>query len=274
MNRYLVVADHTLGGETLMAAVRDRAGKGASHFFILIPASSPRGGLSWTESEASLIAQDRLDRALTRFSEVGARAEGRVGDADPFLAVDDVLREERFDEVIISTLSQRTSRALKADLPGRVRNAFGLPVTHIPSAPEPTPSEDALKHVPLFATLSKRRLRALARASVIGEYRDGENIVKAGTSGSDLYVILDGRVNVLQGGGIVARMAAGEMFGEISLLDPGPRTADVIAEGPTRCLHLSGRDFQDALEADPKLAISVLQAVGKRLRQLVQSPDG
>ena len=98
--------------------------------------------------------------------------------------------------------------------------------------------------------------------------------MKAGSSGSDLYVILDGRVKVQQDGRTVARLAAGEMFGEISLLDPGPRTADVVAEGPTRCLHLSGRDFQDALEADPRLAISVLQAVGKRLRELVGSPHG
>lgn len=274
MGRYLVVANQTLGGETLLAAVRDRAGKGASHFFILVPATPPRGGLSWTESETSMIAQDRLDRALERFRDVGVRAEGRVGDADPFLAVDDILLEEKFDEVIICTLPHRISRAQKADLPGRVKNAFGLPVTHVTSAPEPAPGENALKLVPLLATLSKRRLRALARASVVREYRDGKTIVKAGSSGSDLFVILDGRVKVLRGGRTVARMAAGEIFGEISLLDPGPRTADVIAQGPTRCLHLSGRDFQDALEADPRLAISVLQAVGKRMRELVRSPEG
>jgi len=273
MGRYLVVAEQTLGGEQLLATVRDRAGKGAADFFVLVPASPPLGKLTWTESEAVLIARDRLDRALERLQEMGARAEGRVGDADPFLAVDDLLREEKFDEVIISTLP-RHSRARKGDLPERVQDAFGLAVTHITSAPEPAPAVNALKRVPLLATLSKHRLRALARASVITEYRDGRTIVKAGSSGSDLYVILDGRVKVQQDGRTVARLAAGEMFGEISLLDPGPRTADVVAEGPTRCLHLSGRDFQDALEADPRLAISVLQAVGKRLRELVGSPHG
>lgn len=109
---------------------------------------------------------------------------------------------------------------------------------------------------------------------MIGEYRDGTAIVKAGTSGSDLYVILDGGANVVVGGTTIARLAAGDMFGEISLLDPGPRTADVVADGPTRCLHLSGKDFREALESDPKLALSVLQAVGKRLRQTVRSRDG
>jgi hypothetical protein len=211
-----------------------------------------------------------LDRALTRFDDVGIRAEGQVGDADAFAAVKDVLQERVFDEVIISTLPQRRSQ--RKDLASRVEDSFRLPVTHITSPSEPAPSEDALKKVPLLQTLPKRRLRSLARASVIRDYRDGKMIVKAGTAGSDLYVILDGRVQVQRDGRTVSRLAAGEMFGEISLLDPGPRTADIVADGPTRCLHLSGSAFRNALEADPRLAISVLQAVGQRLRQMVGSP--
>jgi Cyclic nucleotide-binding domain len=269
MNRYLVVANQTLGGDPLLAAVRARLSKQEPEFYVLVPASAPRGTFSWTESEASMIADDRLDRALSRFRELGARAEGSVGDADPFLAIEDVLREQRFDEIIISTYPRRMSRALKTDLPGRIRAAHDVPIIHITSPPEPAPGENALTLVPLFATLSKRRIRALARASVVAEYRDGKVVVKAGTSGSDLFVILDGRVKVVRGGRTVARMGAGEMFGEISLLDPGPRTADVIADGPARCLHLSGADFQDAIEADPKLALAVLRAAGTRLREFV-----
>ncbi len=271
MHRYLVVANRTLGGEQLLATVRERSEVAPSEFFILVPASTPRGTATWSESEVSLIARDRLDRALARFRAAGVKAEGSVGDADAFLAVDDVLRGATFDEVIISTPPQR-GRGKKGGLPARVEGAFGLPVTHVASASEPSPDERALRLVPWLASLSRHRLHVLARASVIGEFRDGETIVKDGTSGSDLYVILDGRVNVQQHGRTVARMAAGEMFGEISLLDPGPRTADVIADGPTRCLHLAGRDFQEALESDPKLALSVLQAVGKRMRDLVRSP--
>jgi len=220
-----------------------------------------------------MIARDRLDRVLDRLRGLGARAEGRVGDADPFMAVDDLLRERDFDEVIVCTLA-RTSRSRKADLPGRVRDAFRLKVNHVTSAPEPAASADALKQVPLFASLSNRRLRVLARASTIHGYRDGERIVEAGTSGSDLFVILDGFTNVMLGDQRVARLGAGEMFGEISLLDPGPRTADVISDGPTRCVHLSGKDFQEILEADPRLAISVLQIVARRLRELDRLPAG
>jgi CRP/FNR family cyclic AMP-dependent transcriptional regulator len=98
--------------------------------------------------------------------------------------------------------------------------------------------------------------------------------VKAGTSGSDLFVVLDGRVKVRLGRRTVGRMAVGDIFGEISLLDPGPRTADVLADGPTRCLHLSGGDFRTVVEADPKLAIELLRVVGRRMRELVGEPIG
>ena len=163
---------------------------------------------------------------------------------------------------------------MRSDLPGRVQKDLGLPVTHMTSTSESATRADTLRQVSLLSTVSDRRLRALAKASVIREYRDGKRILKAGTSGSDLYVILDGRVKVQRGGETVARIGAGEMFGEISLLDPGPRTADVVADGPTRCLHLSGRDFKPDLWDDPRLVASVLQAVGKRLRDLLEESGG
>lgn len=274
MRRYLVVGNQTLEGGELLSEVQERLERGPSRFFILVPASPPRGGLTWTESQGALLAQDRLDRALARFRALGAQVEGVVGDPDPFLAMQDILRAGGFDEIIISTPPRRVSPWLKTDLPRRAESAFGLHVTNVEGAPEQVTSGAVLEGVGLFAGLSKRHLRALARASVIGEYRDGEAIVKAGTSGSDLFVVLDGRVKVRLGRRTVGRMAVGDIFGEISLLDPGPRTADVLADGPTRCLHLSGGDFRTVVEADPKLAIELLRVVGRRMRELVREPIG
>ena len=105
--RYLVVVETLEGEQPLLEAVRDRAGREAPSFFILIPASPPRGGLTWTESEAALIARDRLDRALERFEELGVQCEGRVGDANSLQAVSDLLRKDTFDEVIIFTPPHR-----------------------------------------------------------------------------------------------------------------------------------------------------------------------
>ncbi|HYU57398.1 MAG TPA: cyclic nucleotide-binding domain-containing protein [Actinomycetota bacterium] len=212
-----------------------------------------------------------MDRALVRLQEAGARAEGAVGDADPFLAIEETLRSQRFDEIIISTFPPRLSAWLHSDLVRQVASTFNIPVTHVVAPPERATRETALMRVPLFTGLSKRRIRALARASMVNLYRKGETIVRQGSAGSELFVILDGGVKVVRGGRTVARLRPGEVFGEISLLDGGPRTADVIAEMTTRGVCLSGADFRAVLEADPVIATRILQEAGRRLRKLAQS---
>lgn len=270
MPRYLLVANQTLEGENLLAAVRERSKRGEARFFVLVPATPPSGGLTWTESQASLLAHDRLERGLKQFAEMGVEVEGGIGDRDPLLAVQDVLRGERFDEIIVSTLPRGKSQWLKAKLPERLRASEDVPVTQVTGAPELETKERTLRQVPLLAEVPNRRLRALAKAAVTHEYSAGDPIVTAGSTGTDLFVILDGRVTVLRQGRTVATLAAGNFFGEISLLDPGPRTADVVAEGPTRCLRLSGRDFWGAVQGDPRLASVLLRHVGQRVREIVQ----
>lgn len=136
MHRYLVVANQTLGGEHLAATVRERAQEGPCSFHIVVPVTPPTDH-AWTEGEIRAVAQGRLDRALARFREEGADATGEVGDANPVLAVEDALRVQGFDEIIVSTLPPGVSRWLKLDLPHRVEAAFGLPVTHVVGEAEP-----------------------------------------------------------------------------------------------------------------------------------------
>jgi len=136
MHRYLVVANQTLGGEHLVATVRERAHEGPCSFHIVVPVTPPTDH-AWTEGEIRAVAQGRLDRALARFREEGADATGEVGDANPVLAVEDALRVQGFDEIIVSTLPPGVSRWLKLDLPHRVEAAFGLPVTHVVGEAEP-----------------------------------------------------------------------------------------------------------------------------------------
>ena len=88
------------------------------------------------EGEATALAQDRLDRALARFRGLGAEVEGEVGDKDPILAIDDVLRHAEFDEIILSTLPPGISKWLKLDLPSRVAGHVNIPVTHLVSDAE------------------------------------------------------------------------------------------------------------------------------------------
>ncbi len=141
MRRYLVVANQTLGGEHLAAKAREYVSTGSSLFYVVVPATPSTEHLVWTEGEARSIARERLERAVDRFRQLGAEADGEVGDANPLLAIEDVLRNQSFDEIILSTLPAGPSRWLKLDLPARVQKQFGLPVTHVVGEAEPAREE-------------------------------------------------------------------------------------------------------------------------------------
>lgn len=142
MRRYLVVANQTLGGAHLMGKVRETLAAGPCAFHILVPATPPSHFATWTEGEALAVAQERLDSALTWFKELGAEADGEVGDRNPLQAISDALRERAFDEIILSTLPSGASRWLKQDLPHRVERSFAIPVTHVVGeVEEPGPEE-------------------------------------------------------------------------------------------------------------------------------------
>jgi len=135
--RVLVVAHKTAATQPLLDAVRERAGRGAVTFTLLVP--NPAHGLHKVidaEDQGAGEAQGVLDAALPKLSEAaGAPVEGIVGDPDPSAAVQDALNLRGFDEIIISTLSPRVSRWLKLDLPSKV-SGMGLPVTTVTPADE------------------------------------------------------------------------------------------------------------------------------------------
>ena len=131
MQRFLVVANQTLGGEHLIAEVRARLARGPCQFHILVPASAPGDHATYTEGEAQAVAKRNLGEALDRFRKLGAKADGEVGDEDPLGAIGDVLRDQEFDEIILSTLPPGISRWLGQDLVSRVERSFAIPVTHV-----------------------------------------------------------------------------------------------------------------------------------------------
>lgn len=129
--RYLVVANRTLAHEDVLARIQGCLTRGRCRVHILVPASPPREGLTWTEGGARAAALKRLEHALAWFRERGLEVDGEVSDADPLHAIGDTLRREAFDEIILSTLPPGLSRWLRQDLPRRVRRTFGLPVQHV-----------------------------------------------------------------------------------------------------------------------------------------------
>ena len=131
MERYLVVANRTLGGEHLLDEVRRRLETGDCRFHVVVPVTPVSEHGSWNEGHSRTEAQKRLDVALARFGELGAEVTGELGDPSPVLAIGDALRGQEFDGIILSTLPPGGSRWLKLDLPHRVQRDFSVPVTHV-----------------------------------------------------------------------------------------------------------------------------------------------
>ena len=126
--------------------------------------------------------------------------------------------------------------------------------------------EEALRKVPLFADLPTRQLKKIAARTGIDEYGEGTVIVREGGHGETLFVILEGTVRVVRGGRPIAKLLPGEFFGELSVIDGRPRTADVVAESDVRCLVLYRDDLKRVLTVEPAALWTMLETVTARYR--------
>ena len=131
MANVLVLANETIGGKELLDAIRERAAKGDARFYVVVPQSRPRHGNVIYDEAVRDSAQVRVDLALAFMKDEGIEGTGEVGDADPFNAATDAIGAYGIDEIIMSTLPAITSGWLRRDLPERLENETGLPVTHI-----------------------------------------------------------------------------------------------------------------------------------------------
>lgn len=132
-------------------------------------------------------------------------------------------------------------------------------------------SIDVLGSVPLFEGLSKKELAQVSRLGKVVETPAGAVLVEEGSHGVGFHVILDGTAKVTVGGRKRATLKAKDFFGELSLLDRGPRTATVSAETPLRTLWLDSHDFLALVDRNPSIARKLLVEVATRLRGLERS---
>ena len=132
---------------------------------------------------------------------------------------------------------------------------------------------DVIRSVPLFAECSKKELSLLAG---IAEERDaaaGDVIVREGESGIGLEIILEGQVRVEIGGETRRHLGPGAFFGEIALLDGGPRSATVVAETEVRLLAVPAWSFNATIKSEPSIAVTMLREVARRLRERPADDD-
>lgn len=123
-----------------------------------------------------------------------------------------------------------------------------------------------LAEVPLFDGLSKRDLRRVAKLARIRRFASGSPMVRAGDAGRSFYVILDGNAKVVRRGARSVRLGVGDYFGEMALIDDGPRSADVIADGDVLGLTIDRAGFTKLLRAEPALSRALLRTLAGRLR--------
>ena len=130
--RILVVANETVGGETLRNTIRERSAGFRSQVLVVSPAlNSPLKHWVSDDDEARKAAQERLDRSLARLREAGIEARGEIGDGEPLQAIEDALRTFGAAEIIISTHPEGRSNWLEKGVVSGARERFAVPITHV-----------------------------------------------------------------------------------------------------------------------------------------------
>lgn len=122
--------------------------------------------------------------------------------------------------------------------------------------------------VPLFSECSKRELRLLSKTAIVEPRATGATLVTEGQTGANAFVILQGRCRVIRKGRRVAQIDAGGVVGELSLLNPAPCNATVIAETPLEVAILRRRDFLALLEHSPSISFKLLKSLAARVQEL------
>ena len=131
---------------------------------------------------------------------------------------------------------------------------------------------ERLRKIPLFTGCTDKQLAFIATRVEDVDLPAGKKLTEQGKSGGEFFIVLSGEAEVTHDGKVVNTMKEGDHFGEIALLDNGPRTATVTAKTPIRVLVLSPRQFQDVLHADAEIAVTLLHSVTRRLRNAAHLP--
>ena len=125
-----------------------------------------------------------------------------------------------------------------------------------------------LASVPLFSQCTKAELKNLARRTADINAEPGQVLIQEGHGAYDFFVIVAGEAEVSRAGEVVAKLGAGDYFGELGLLDPALRDATVTARSEMELIVLAQWDFEEALEEAPGMTRRLLAGMAQRLRTL------
>jgi len=124
--------------------------------------------------------------------------------------------------------------------------------------------EQQLASVPLLAGLEPRVRKRLAEIGKRRTYQPDETIVREGTTGTALYIVLSGKARVERDEKTIAELGVGSFFGELALIEEHPRTATVVASEQTDCLLFVAWEFTSLLEEHPEIAVPIMRELIQR----------
>jgi cAMP-binding proteins - catabolite gene activator and regulatory subunit of cAMP-dependent protein kinases len=135
----------------------------------------------------------------------------------------------------------------------------------------------ALRRVKILANMNDDQLEKFCQFMVVEDVPQFGVIVKQGDRGDTMYLILQGelRVRINTGGSetVLATLSVGEFFGDISLFDQGPRSADVVANTDSVLVKITAEAFQEFAKASPEMATPFLLSVGKTLTARIRADN-
>ena len=126
---------------------------------------------------------------------------------------------------------------------------------------------EMLSRVPLFAGVDRKQLAKLVDRMSERTFSEGEAAVEEGRGGAGFWLIESGDANVSVGGNPVRTLGPGDYFGEIALIDDGPRSASVVAATDLQCRGIAAWEFKGFVLEHPDAAWAIMATLARRLRE-------
>jgi len=133
------------------------------------------------------------------------------------------------------------------------------------------PKIEHLRSIPIFARCGPGDLQRVAQLVDEVELADGHVIMREGEPASEMYIVVEGQARADKDGRTLFTFGPGAVFGEMSLIAEGPRTATVTAEGPLRAFVVAHREFHSLMEAYPEFRMRILEGLAAKVRRLEES---
>jgi len=138
---------------------------------------------------------------------------------------------------------------------------------------------DVLRKMPLFRHLIYKEILRVLNVTQVREYAPGEEILKEGTTGDEMFVLLRGKIRLHKNDAFITHLEPGSHIGEMALIDRRqPRSASATAEERSRVLSLTRKDFYEIIRKEPQLSTKLLwaftQVLADRLRKTTAELSG